>query len=85
MIKQLLFNLGYWISGLFKSPPLLGVRYTFSEETWLSHGIWKTGAVEHLQTSDIQYPVERVVRDKQRERVIVRDYPPTNPAAIYLG
>jgi hypothetical protein len=84
-IKQILFDVGYWISGFFKTAPLPGARYTFPEETWLSHGMWKTGVVEHLQTSDVQYPVERVERDPQKERLVVRDYPPSPPAAIYLG
>lgn len=84
-IKKLLFNLGYWISGFFKTPPLPGARYTFSEETWLSHGIWKTGIVGHLQTSDVQYPSERIIRDKQVERTVVRSHPPLIPVAVYLG
>jgi hypothetical protein len=65
-----------WGLALVKTPPLPGVSYTFGEETWLSHGMWKTGAVDKLRTSDITYPEIRVYRESWKERLVSRAYPP---------
>jgi hypothetical protein len=80
LIKKIINRL---LGLIFKPRKLPGVSYTFNEETWLGHGIWKTGLIDRLRTSDITYPLKRIHREQWKTRTVVRAYPPPSSEKIF--